>query len=295
MDAKITRQRLSNMLAYDWLKIIASVVAAVLVLTLLFTMVRTRPTAAQTFTLFSYYGMNVGEDFGTLEEDLKDKNTFSYEILEIQAEAFTDSTHAAELYTARRSAGEGTAMLVADTREADSTLLTGLSGGVAYRGGESDKCTFYDTAFYMDDCENYLSAFYDGGLHGTLKTDKVRESFQARNQNDKRYRSDEKREAGIADEQKRIEKLRDDYKIVESAFEAGTLSHITYKTDEGEFAFGISLAKLQMYKLVNAAAEEGKPAPDIALMIFRNDWGAGNDLRFETVSFLRYLLEKYGA
>ncbi len=36
MDARITKQRLSNMLSYDWLKILAAIAAAALALALFY-------------------------------------------------------------------------------------------------------------------------------------------------------------------------------------------------------------------------------------------------------------------
>ena len=59
MDAKITKQRLGRLLSYDWIKIIALAVAAIVVWSLIFTMTATRITAAQQFSVFNYFKMQV--------------------------------------------------------------------------------------------------------------------------------------------------------------------------------------------------------------------------------------------
>lgn len=49
MDARITKQRLANMLSYDWLKIIGAIALAAVVFCVFFMMIATRATAGQTF------------------------------------------------------------------------------------------------------------------------------------------------------------------------------------------------------------------------------------------------------
>ena len=305
MDAKITKQRLGNLLSYDWLKILAAVVAAVAVLTLLFTMIGTRPTEAQTFSVYCYNGLNAGKDYSSLESSLENRKVFSYEILSIGAEDFTDSKYANSLYTTRRSAGEGTVMFVADTPknkedgslDESSTPLTRMSTGFAYNGS-NERSGFYDTVYYMNDCKSYLEAFFgkDFTAESPLDKAKAKEHFLARNGKDKRFRSAEKKQAGIAQEEERLIQLKGDYLAVRKAFEEGKFSHISYTTSQGTYNFGISVSALpSIQNLVFTRSEDGAATGEnAALMIFYNDRGKGNDLRFETVSFLRYLTEKYG-
>ena len=54
MDAKITKTRLGLLLSYDWIKIVGSWVAVVLLWLLIFTMTATRATTGQSFELYAY-------------------------------------------------------------------------------------------------------------------------------------------------------------------------------------------------------------------------------------------------
>ncbi len=54
MDARITKSRLANLLSYDWLKIIAAILAVVLILIVFFTTIKTRARDEQIFTVYAY-------------------------------------------------------------------------------------------------------------------------------------------------------------------------------------------------------------------------------------------------
>lgn len=302
MDAKITKQRLGNLLAYDWLKILAAVAAAVVALALIFTMVGTRPTNEQTFSVYSYSDLSTGRDFQTLSSALEEDEVFSYDILSVVAESFDTNPYAGATFNARRAAGEGDVLLVADTPvygeedgklDPESTPLLRMTGGVAYRGNET--AGYYDTEYFLSQCKNYLAGFFGAGLaNASPDAEAVRESFLARNERDKRFRSQAKKEEGVALETARLVKLREDYLFVENAFEEGRLSHKKYETEDGEFAFGISLARLTSVTSLVYFAEDGSAsAAPVTMMIFRNS--TENDLKYEAVSLLRYLVEKYGA
>lgn len=307
MDARITKQRLGNLLSYDWLKILLSVVAAVAVLAVFFTMVGTRPTSAQTFTVFCHEELSAGSDFNTLADTLEKKEVFSYDILSVGTESFSGGS-STTIFNTRRSVGEGTVYFVPNEEpkylekdgepvlgengkpiiDEKSNQLIYLSRGVVYNG-ESTQGDYFDTVYFLKECENYLSKFYSE--NGELDGEAVRKCFLERNGNDKRFRSKAKKEAGVLQEQARIEKLREDYLFVKSAFEGDTLSHIAYEMEDGNtYNFGVSLAGLKgLGKLVNYGTEGSAP---VSLMILRNNY-RDNNLRYETVSFLRYLVEKY--
>ena len=98
MDARITKQRLGNLLSYDWLKIIVSIAIAALALSLFFTMVRTTPTSAQSFEIYGYTDVYTGSKFGGVSEELESKNAFSYEILTVTSEYFRDDSYSANSF-----------------------------------------------------------------------------------------------------------------------------------------------------------------------------------------------------
>ena len=297
MDARITKQRLGNLLSYDWLKILLSVVAAVAVLVVFFTMVGTRPSSAQTFTVFCHEDLTAGSDFHTLADTLENEEVFSYDILSVGTESFSKGS-SSTIFSTRRTVGTGNVYFVPDEAQKyneedgklieDSNQLVYLSGGTVYHG-EGSQGSYYDTKYFLEECENYIAKFYK---NGELNEPAVRECFLNRNGKDKRFRTKAKKEAGIEQEKARIKKLHDDYEFVMNAFADGTLSHIDErKNAEGEtYNFGISLAGLKgLGELVTFNTEGSAP---VALMILRNNY-KDNNLRYETVSFLRYLVKEY--
>lgn len=300
MDARITKERLSNLLSYDWLKMIICAVAAILALAVFFTTVRTTPTEAQTYTVYSWTDLNTGDDAVELQDSLK-KGVFSYEILKVQAESFQGNTYSEAAFTARRAVMEGDCMFLSDAPvyEEDGTTVKEPSA-------LQDFLTRYpgivlDTKKYFDDCEAYLNGFYGGNWkEGTLDTGKAEESFRARNTGDKRYKNQKSILAGIEDEKARIEKLREDMIFVQDCFESGLFSHAT-GTDEinGEFSCAIRVGGAGMSgitRLFNYTAERNgnkeTTSETLSLVIFDNGTHNG-DMNYESVSFLRYLVKTY--
>ena len=286
MDAKITKQRLGNLLTYDWLKILAVIAAAIGLLTLFFTMVRTRPTEEQTFTVYAYCVKQ-----GTLPDHEPDKNLFSYEILTTAEETFDAKT--GYLFQVRRSAGQGTVLFVADIEDKDengnvtaqsdlSTLTDGMSGGIAV-----------DTKEFLSDCEAYLKKFFGEGLkEEDLNYGLVRETFLARNAKDKRFRSEAKKEAGIVQEEERLKKLRTDYLEVCAAVEKGLLTHRELEKDGKTYSVAFGLGGLnKISKLYYCGNFEDKQ--DALHLVVLNNRNQDSDLRYETVSYLSYLVREF--
>ena len=116
MDARITKQRLANMLSYDWLKIIGAIALAAVVFCVFFMMIATRATAGQTFYVYAYSGLAEGAEFSRLGDDLKARNVFAYDILDTGSETFSKNGYGNSVFMARRSTGEGRVMFVDDVR-----------------------------------------------------------------------------------------------------------------------------------------------------------------------------------
>ena len=66
MDARITKQRLSNLISYDWLKMLVTILVFVLVLVLLFTMTATRPRKDQEFAIYAHTDLQTDRAFSSL-------------------------------------------------------------------------------------------------------------------------------------------------------------------------------------------------------------------------------------
>ena len=87
MDAKITKLRLSRMLSYDWLKIIGTAAAAIVVWVLIFTMTATAITPAQTFTVGNYLGnVTFSDEFSKAFNNAYNDNVFTGEILDVDGQ-----------------------------------------------------------------------------------------------------------------------------------------------------------------------------------------------------------------
>lgn len=303
MDARITKQRLGNLLSYDWLKILLAIAASVAVLVMFFTMVAARPTAGQTFTVYGYTDVVPGSDQTVLANRLQDKGVFSYDILKMQSESFYNNSYAGAAYEARRSSGEGTVMFLSDyvseaDREAGKTGTLSMMASSALIG--DTMYLFYNPVKFMSDTEEYLASFFAGDWRAAEapSDEAVRAAFEARNGNDKRFRySSEKYEKGVVQEEERILKLRADYLAVESAFESGTFTYTEYTAEDGKtYPIAINVGRLpsitELYYYVDESGN--RSAEQLNLMIFDNGDNLG-DLQYDTISFLKYLVEQYGS
>ena len=299
MDARITKQRLANMLSYDWLKIVGVIALAVLFFCAFFMMIGKRPTDGQKFYVYCYEGLNVGGDYGSLADDMRQKDVFGYEILDIGSERFTTSgLYGGTVFTARRSVGEGRVMFVKDVRTTDaegkesSVLLNFLNDEGTPQ--ESFRM-FTDPQAFLEDCKSYLQAFFGEDLAGQLNHDKARETFLARNAKDARFRTAAKKEEGIRKEEERLTLLRDDYVFVASQIGL-TLDYVSYTTSVKTHTIGFSMKNLNLTKLVyyteKQEDEEVLKHEGVALCLFNNGKREG-DLKYETVNFIAYLVRKY--
>ena len=301
MDARITKQRLVNMLSYDWLKILGAIALAALFFVTFFLMIGVRPTDGQKFYVYSYDGVSAGREFSRLSDAMEAEHVFGYDILDTGSESFEKSgIYGDSVFTARRSAGEGRVMFVRDVRTAeDGKVTSDLLTFISYEGTEREAFSiFLDPEVFLNDCRAYLEPFFGEELAGEINRDKARETFLARNKNDARFRSSSKKEEGVNQEVARLEKLKEDYLLVSSSVGEGKLlSYVTYETEIKTHTIAFSMEKLNLTSLVYHTQEkEGETVQTnsgIALCIFNNNEREG-DLKYETVNFLAYLLKAYG-
>ncbi len=315
MDARVTKQRLGNMLSYDWLKILGAIALAAMVLAVFFTMIATRATDGQTFMVYGYYGLSTGKDYGGFGDSLKTNNVFSYDILNTGAETFSEGgMYGKSVFTARRSAGEGRVMFVSDYEkvndkgEPQKTRLDELSAmGLTYAGEPREEMgMLLDPLKFMDECKVYLETFFGEGLTGgEPDAEAVRETFLKRNAKDKRYRKAAQKEKGVALERERVLKLKADYLAVSGVLTSDMVSVFSTtidlgaeKTETHNYNVGIKVGKLvpRIHELFYYEAEKDgqkvRTADDLVLVIFDNGKREG-DLKYDTVSFLAYLLKTY--
>lgn len=334
MDAKITKSRLANLLSYDWLKIIAAILAVVFLLLVFFTTIKTRARDEQIYTVYIYsttesvsggdpdMTLLSGDGANEFARAGMEKGIFSYDVLNAELENFGSGAYSETIFQSRRMAMQGTVMFVSDyltpgkEAEEGETLTTTLDQ-LLENVEDPDRCFVLETEQYLKDCESYLVRFFGGNWReGTLDREEARACFMARNEKDNRYHLASQKEQGVKDEEARLEKLREDFIFVlDNCFATGVYTHTEVtlggegKEVTGSYAVNVgglpSLRKFVYHnvKRTNEAGQEEyvQSGEDICLVLFNNDndegkgGDAANDLRFETISFLRYLFEEYGA
>ena len=308
MDAKITKQRLAVFLSYDWLKILGVVAAAILLLYVLFVMITTRPTIAQVYTVYTYYGLNIGRDSPSLERNLNGK--FSYEILEVEMENFEEGSLGEQALSARRGVLEGDVVLAAGFTEAQDGITPFERVCANYTsfiaGPQVTLKGFYDIPAFMEETRNYLTRFFDLPQTETDETftggepiaERVEEAFYGRNGSDKRFKTQAQKEAGVAEERARVLKIREDFTAVEKAFANGDLYTVDYAyTPEGgeEFRFpvGIGLGRLTGLSDLFYYYNGGSVSTEKLTLLFFDNGYRVEDAKYENWAFLRYLLDRY--
>ncbi len=315
MDAKITKARLGNYLSYDWIKILVILAVAIGVLCVFFTTISTKPRDDQEFELYCYTGLSAGTDSSRFDRVLEEGDPFSYDILVTTFESFdTFDTYSSTAYAARRAAGQGEAMFVSSEdyieKDADGVeheknrLVDFLRECTSEEGLETEHINpLYDLPTYMNDCEAYLARVFGANWRTNDVPDEgaVEEIFTARNGGDKRFRSAAKREEGISLERARLIRLRSDYLVVSDLIARGIYSYTTYTSEIGKtytVALKIDgLARLNNFVFYLKTDEEEntvRVADGINFVIFKN-YQTPDDLRFESISLLRWLYEEYGA
>ena len=219
MDAKITKKRLAQMLAYDWLKIVAVILAVIFAWTLLFGMTGTRITPAQQFTVINYKSNVLLEKTGfanSYQKAASDK-IFSKEVLELKQEDLARSTSQANLMLqARVSVAEGDVIVLPNIPDADSAYER--DGQTLYDSHLQSLMLGYGHLLYNLDptaedgffkqMERYVYGYYE---NGQLNEEKVEQDFLARIQKnkDKRYKNQSQIDAGIQADKERIQKYYD--------------------------------------------------------------------------------------
>ncbi len=315
MDAKITKQRLGNLLSYDWLKILVTIAAAVVAIVVLFTMIGARPSAEQKFIVHTFGGLNTGGDLLPFNDKLE--TMFSYDILEANEEDFPDSSDGQMLFQTRRSVLEGTVMIVADyTASEEEGAVTPFAHLISdfaleYPGSTEEHCgLFYYIDEYLASCEAYFARFFGENWETNDVPDaaKVREYFLSRNGKDRRFRSAAKKEEGVRLETERLQKLREDYLFVrDNGFGAGKLSVVEYRSsytsvdpatgEEREYGYthavGIGLGKLSTLTKLYSYQKDGRAAVDDLVLLIYNNREHSEDNKYEVLTLLRYFLETY--
>lgn len=329
MDAKITKKRLNLLLSYDWIKIIALIVAVIVVWILVFTTAATRITPAQQFTIFNYSGTKTTSRFSNLSSTLENANAFSYDVLEVVMTDVTAGEDQAEtLIQTRLMTNEGDALFASGVSKNESVKYTDDQGNEfspTYLEQFLTLYNYYVTPIYGENgylakTENFLNDYYSNFRDENAKVDekKAEEVFRARvkQQKDKRFKKESQIQQGIKDEIERIEKYRANLLKFEENVSLGYITvpettiylsdsngNVVKKTD----GYSINLCPDQrmanlkelVYYTVSETDEEGVSHDNIATanginLVLLNTAGEQYDYSlFESLALVNYLVDRY--
>ncbi len=313
MDNKITKNRLSDLLAYDWLKIILFSVVFIVVFELLFTVTGVRLTAGQKFKVF-YDQKFSSSDTGKLYNLIRGK--LSYDVIETDFEKLYEGAETSIL-DARLSIQEGD-VIITDSLKPDEE-----SQSQRIRAREIiDNYPVYSLEKLLSDGKDYLKRFLKDGEDDELNfenldIDKINANFLRRMKKDNRFRSEEQKNQGKILEQARIQNLCKDisdfekilncenqdlfyrytkYEQIMNSQKEGTNQRKTYQDyynrecSEGRenAVYGLNLFALTGGKTQteNYFKIDGKTdTKDCVLLVF-NFLNYQEDLQFECISFI---------
>lgn len=326
MDAKITKERISRMLSYDWLKIIGVCVAVIFFWTLVFTVSATRITTAQQFTVINYFG-NAAMSSTEISKDFSNafnNGLFSYEVLDItEVDVGGNADMGSTLMQTRVATEEGDVVFVPDLTDTGSEYEingekyqdTYLQNLVRNYGWNLENLDRNQTGSYFNRLEAFLNDYYGDYTdeNATLNKEKVKEDFLARvaKNKDKRFKTNEQKEQGILDEIARVEKYRDALIEFDNYLESGLVQLTATQvrdmetgnlTEEKVYSINIcpnpetmsNLTKLTGY-WVEVLNEAGEKQPDklsalnmnVAIMRFE---GTEGTFEFESLLYINHVI-----
>ena len=327
MDAKITKERLSRMLSYDWLKVVGLILAAILVWSLIFTMTATRITPAQQFTVVNYFG-NVNANSSKLIKvtgDAITEGVFSYEVIEMTSVDVPGSAeHGSTVLEARISTYEGDVIFVPNIEDGETTYEVETENGKETRfetyverlvrtyGYGLDSLDRNDENGFFKRLERFLDRYYgeDGYKNGELNEELVRKDFMSRieKNKDKRFKKSEEIEKGCKDELARIAKYREALIVFDKYVEEGLVEFVTTTAidvygdgsvlREGVYSINVCPDESKMEKLRDIVAYaktvEGVDAPvltaqNMNVAFFKFD-EVEESFEFENLLYINYVI-----
>ena len=321
MDNKLTKKRLSDFLAYEWILTIIAVVAAIVVLELVYTVSATRLSVGQQFKYYldeNFYTYDNYSLYDLLEVRTGENGkTFSYDVLSVETENLSSSYN---VLSVRLSVQEGDAIFTSsEVKEEDGKIADVRAKSII------DEYAVYDMRSLLDKSKEYLNKFVAGGgdvyNEEDYDEDAIRAYFDTRMKGDKRFKTAEEKEKGRADEVARIKKLAADTEDFETLLTFGEEKGLLYKYTKYEQVSSANPDNENYKKAYEAQKTDGKEnlvygfnmaaftggtknvsdylklsgntdAKDVVLILF--DFSADQyDLQFESISFTVTLAKEF--
>lgn len=314
MDAKITKARLNDMFAYDWIKIIALTVAVVCLWSLLYAFTGVKLSPGQEFT-FIVRSVNFNEkEISDFTESLEKKGIFSYEVQSVVYNAITAGNYEENTaFEAGMRAGEGDLFIVEDDAKFDENGDFIQNENNIYQTSDLKAyidrnivCSLEDMIAYAKD---YCAQFYvDGDIsgNGVIDEEFLEQNFRERVKKDNRFRKEKAVQEGIAEERKRIENYLGEALSLEQTLAANPDIVVKYRKyeqsaklwpDKNYVVEEEKTYAIDLYKLVGATdivrGESGSDCRGMTIC-FMNFTKANGDLFYESIAAMNYFIERYG-
>ena len=204
MENRLTKKRLANYLSYEWLGIVATVVAAVFLIIILYNAVAVKLTVGQHFKY--YFDENINADSVNSVTYLITKGKGGNTVLSYDVLSFTEETLVS---------GNNVLSTRIQIQEGDVCFTDVNSSATSKRA-----CTIIDVGYVysydklFSDGKKYLAIFLadpskseteDMLDYNNLDEGKIKAHFRERMKNDNRFRTEEQKLAG---EQQEIERIK---------------------------------------------------------------------------------------
>ena len=299
MDNKITKKRLSNFLAYEWILIIVISVLAVFCWEVVYSLASVRISTGQAFDY--YYDTTVDSTNDTAFKNLfgfeKDGNVFSYDLLEFRSEKLSSDFNVLAM---RLGSHIGDAIITSTTVKEDAP-----EGTVSNAQNIINNHPVYTVDQLLADAETYLKKFLKDGVSGAdahLVADNL--DNQKMEDNFKRLSGDNRTRAGLitkADEVKRIKDLCNevkDFKYLTENCDIFYTAKVPVKEGEQDIGatarYGLAPEKLtggqkSASTFFRAVENASGTAQGTAVLVF-NFTDYQPDMQFESITFLNTIV-----
>ena len=256
MDNRLTKRRLSDFLAYEWILMIVVALVAIIILELAYTVAATRLSTGQQF---KYYMDEDIYSFDAADKSIYDllgvetgKNgkTFSYDVLSVDFENLNSSYN---VLSVRLSIQEGDAIFTSSVEEEGKSVRV---------KNVIDEFSVYDMQSLLISAQEYLTKFVKvgGDIYNPDDYDenKIRNHFDARMKGDKRFKQESEKEEGRQNEIGRIKKLADEVKDFEYVLSIGEEKGLFYRYTKYAQSYNANPDNETSKKLYEKEVAEGR-------------------------------------
>lgn len=311
MENKLTKSRLSNFFAYEWIAIIVTIIVTIFCFEMIYPAVSQGLTVGQEFKYYYDSTISAAAD-GSLKNLFAEKNTFSYDVLKVSSESIVEENNVLSL---RLSVQSGDIFIT------DTKVRTSGSDNYTRINSLIDAYETYSFDALLEDAKAYVAPFiigYDAVdfYNPTLNEAEIEKNFNKRMSGDNRFRfSESARKEGVKKEIERIKTLCTEiadfekallhdelfysYRRYEQALAVSTEGTKEYTDNEQKY----NAESVKRYALkVDALSGVGKNNPsqyftmynqetatNVVIAVF-NFKTAQPDLQYETISFINAIV-----